>query len=70
MIFNPVFQEIFLFSKTLRENLRFHRSIDDLDLNRAVEFAALSEDVKSFKSGLETLVGEKGCDLVKVKNKE
>ena len=63
MIFNPVFQEIFLFSKTLRENLRFHRSIDDLDLNRAVEFAALSEDVKSFKSGLETLVGEKGVRL-------
>ena len=32
MIFNPVFQEIFLFSKTLRENLIFHRSIEDKDL--------------------------------------
>ena len=63
MIFNPVFQEIFLFSKTLRENLCFHRSIEEADLNRALDFAALTEDVKSFKSGLETLVGEKGVRL-------
>ena len=63
MAFNPVFQEIFLFSKTLGENLRFHRSIEDFELNKALEFAALTEDVRGFKNGLDTLVGEKGVRL-------
>lgn len=61
--FNPVFQEIFLFSKTLRENLVFHRDLDDYQLERAINFAALSDDVKQFQNGLETMVGEKGVRL-------
>lgn len=61
--FNPVFQEIFLFSKSLKENLLFHRNIDEFELYRALEFAALNDDVKQFQNGLDTMVGEKGVRL-------
>jgi ATP-binding cassette subfamily B protein len=59
-----VTQEPFLFSDSVRENIRFAAdSHDDLALQQAVSAAALQADLASFPAGLDTLVGEKGITL-------
>ena len=47
--------------QTLRENLIFHRSIEDKDLIKGLRFCcAFGGCKKSFKKGLDTLVEKKG----------
>jgi ATP-binding cassette, subfamily B, multidrug efflux pump len=59
-----VTQEPFLFSDSVRENIRFAADAgDDLALEQAVQAAALQPDLASFPAGLDTLVGEKGITL-------
>ncbi len=59
-----VTQEPFLFSDTVRENIRF-AAPDTADevIAHAVTAAALRPDLATFPAGLETLVGEKGITL-------
>ncbi len=59
-----VLQEPFLFSKTVYENI----AIADRHANRnqiihAAQIASLERDIKTFKKGYETVVGEKGTTL-------
>ncbi len=57
-------QDTFLFSDTIRENIRF--GAPDTDEERVVEaarIAGLLEEIESFSSGLNTLVGERGVTL-------
>ncbi|MBN1849561.1 MAG: ABC transporter ATP-binding protein [Deltaproteobacteria bacterium] len=57
-------QEPFLFARTIRENIAFGlQSVDEIDLSRAVENAALRDTIKGFSHGLDTLVGERGVML-------
>ena len=59
-----VSQTPFLFSATIRENLRLARP--DLTQQQALEAlhaAALQEDLQRFPAGLDTLAGEKGINL-------
>lgn len=59
-----VLQEAFLFSKSLKENIRMgnpHAEIDDLE--KAAKTAGLSEMLSTFKHGWETAVGEEGVTL-------
>jgi ATP-binding cassette subfamily B protein len=64
-----VTQEPFLFSDSVRENIRFAAAADERDpdaagaLEQAVEAAALQPDLAGFPAGLDTLVGEKGITL-------
>lgn len=59
-----VLQEPYLFSKTLGENISIAREgAVHADIERAAHTAALTETVKHFKSGYETLVGERGVTL-------
>ncbi len=59
-----VTQEPFLFSDTIRENIRLAApGVDDATLERAAHAAALREDLERLPSGLDTLVGEKGITL-------
>jgi ATP-binding cassette subfamily B multidrug efflux pump len=61
-------QDPFLFSDTISENVKFgaqqqtHTS-DDLDVEQVLVLSQLSEDVKRFGAGDQTLVGEKGIML-------
>jgi subfamily B ATP-binding cassette protein MsbA len=59
-----VFQDNFLFSGTLRENLLFGdlRAAED-DLWRALENANLDEFVRASEKGLDTVIGERGVLL-------
>lgn len=59
-----VFQETFLFSATLRENLAFAcPGAGEERIREAVRTAQLGTVVAGFKEGLETLIGERGVTL-------
>ena len=57
-------QEQILFSKTVRENVRFgKREGTEEELQQALQMSAFAKDVRFLPQGLETLVGEKGVAL-------
>ena len=57
-------QEPFLFAGTIRENITFDQAeINNAQLEKAAEKAALLDTVKRFPDGFDTIVGEKGVIL-------
>ncbi len=60
-----VLQEPFLFSKTIKENIKYgvHREVTDEEVHRAAQAAAVHDVIMGFPAGYETLVGEKGVTL-------
>ena len=58
-------QEPFLFSDTLLDNIRFgcESDRDEAQVLRAVEQAALDQDLPQLAEGLQTVVGERGVTL-------
>jgi ATP-binding cassette subfamily B protein len=60
-----VLQEPFLFSRSIKENVKYgvHREVTDDEVFRACEAAAIHEVIEGFPDGYETTVGEKGVTL-------
>ncbi len=59
-----VLQEPFLYAKTIKENIRLaNPSMKDEKVIKAAKTASIHEDIQSFESGYETLVGERGVSL-------
>jgi ATP-binding cassette subfamily B protein len=59
-----VMQEPFLYSKTLRENIRFgRRTATDDEIVEATVTASVHESIAGFEGGYDTLVGERGVTL-------
>jgi len=57
-------QETFLFSTTVRENVRLGApQASDADVESAVEVSSLLPDIQGFPKGFDTLVGERGLTL-------
>lgn len=57
-------QETFLFSDTLAANIAFGvETAKPVEIEWAAEIAGLTEDVRGFPEGFETLVGERGITL-------
>ncbi|BBD42463.1 ABC transporter ATP-binding protein [Streptococcus anginosus] len=57
-------QEHILFSKSVKDNIVFGKRNATLsDIERAIETAAFSEDLKRMPDGLETLIGERGVSI-------
>jgi ATP-binding cassette, subfamily B, multidrug efflux pump len=57
-------QETFLFSDTLSENIAFGvEKSERADIEWAAEIAGLSDDIRGFPDGFETMVGERGITL-------
>ncbi|WP_409343703.1 ABC transporter ATP-binding protein [Paenibacillus sp. MBLB4367] len=57
-------QEQMLFSKTVRDNIRFGKpEATEEDIKRALEAASFLRDIPLLAHGLDTLVGEKGVAL-------
>lgn len=57
-------QEPFLFSTTIRDNIRF--GVDEADataITAAARLAAVDEDIEAFPKGYDTMVGERGITL-------
>jgi ATP-binding cassette subfamily B protein len=62
--FGVVLQEPFLYSKTLRENIKLgrHTAADD-EMILAAKAAAIHESIESFDAKYDTLIGERGVTL-------
>jgi ATP-binding cassette subfamily B protein len=59
-----VFEETFLFTDTVRENIRFARpDAQDEDVERAAELAGAAEFIADLPDGYNTLLGERGFSL-------
>ncbi|MDR1195702.1 MAG: ABC transporter ATP-binding protein/permease [Endomicrobium sp.] len=59
-----VFQDNFLFSGTIRENIMLgNPNAGEEELSRAVDMACLGEVVAGFERGLDTVIGERGIIL-------
>lgn len=56
-------QENFLFSKSIRENIKLFRDFSNDDIMKSSRKAALTEDINNMEKGIETIVGEKGITL-------
>lgn len=56
-------QEVFLFSRSIRENIGYGAAADHEGMNELVRRAGLTADLERFHEGLETEVGEKGVSL-------
>jgi ATP-binding cassette subfamily B protein len=57
-------QDTFLFSDTIRENIRFGRpDAPDEEVREAARIAGVLEEIEAFPAGLDTLVGERGVTL-------
>ncbi|OWA33847.1 multidrug ABC transporter permease/ATP-binding protein [Saccharibacillus sp. O16] len=57
-------QEQILFSKTVRENIRYGKhDADDSEILEAIRTAAFESDLETLSDGLETKVGERGVSL-------
>jgi ATP-binding cassette subfamily B protein len=59
-----VFEETFLFSESVRENIRVGRpDADDEDVRRAAELAGAADFVANLPDGFDTILGERGFSL-------
>lgn len=58
-----VFQDNFLFSGTIRENIVLGKQEKQKDLDLAIESACLKEFILSLKDGVDTKIGERGVNL-------
>lgn len=58
-------QEPFLFSRTIRENIRYSlgREVSDEEVEAAAKAAAIHDVILTFPHGYDTLVGERGVTL-------
>ncbi len=57
-------QDVFLFSDTVKNNIKFGRAdATDEDVNKAAKQAGIYEEIMHFAHGMETVVGERGVTL-------
>lgn len=59
-----VLQEPFLYSRTIKENIKIAKLMaDDTEVKNAASMAAVHNVISSFEKGYDTIVGEKGVTL-------
>ncbi|MBP6859789.1 MAG: ABC transporter ATP-binding protein [Candidatus Magasanikbacteria bacterium] len=58
-----VFQDSIIFNISLRENIAFNTAVAEVDLQKAIETAELSDFISSLPEGLNTIVSERGTSL-------
>jgi ATP-binding cassette subfamily B multidrug efflux pump len=58
-------QEVFLFSDTIANNIRFgtNENISDEELYKVTEYAHVRHNIEAFEEGFETVLGERGVNL-------
>ncbi|MEY4259236.1 MAG: hypothetical protein RL656_209 [Bacteroidota bacterium] len=57
-------QDVFLFSDSLKQNITFGKpDASDAEIERAIFDASLTDEIKTFPDGLNTILGERGITL-------
>ena len=55
-----VLQEPFIFSRTIKDNIKLNDNMEDMDVERAISLACANDFVYSLKNGLDEISREKG----------
>jgi ATP-binding cassette subfamily B protein len=58
-----VFQDSTIFNISIRENIAFNTEVTEINLQKAIETAELSDFITALPEGLETIVSERGTSL-------
>jgi ATP-binding cassette subfamily B protein len=58
-----VFQDSVMFNLTLRENIAFSNTVEDKDIEKAIQTAELNDFLAGLPQGLDTIVSERGTSL-------
>jgi len=58
-----VFQDSVMFNLTLRENIAFSNTVEDKDIEKAIQTAELNDFIAGLPQGLDTIVSERGTSL-------
>jgi ATP-binding cassette, subfamily B, bacterial len=58
-----VFQDSVMFNLTLRENIAFSNTVEDRDIQKAIQTAELDDFIAGLPQGLNTVVSERGTSL-------
>ncbi len=56
-------QNVYLFNTTIRNNITLFEEFPEEEIDEAIRISALTKDISSFENGLDTEVGEAGCNL-------
>ena len=56
-------QNVYLFNTTIRNNITLFEEFPEEEIDEAIRISALTKDIRSFENGLDTEVGEAGCNL-------
>ena len=56
-------QEPFIFSATIKENIIFGKSFNSEMFETALKYSCFNEDLKEFKKGADTIIGERGINI-------
>lgn len=57
-------QDVFLFSESLKQNITFGKpDASDAEIDKAIFDASLTDEIKTFPDGLNTILGERGITL-------
>lgn len=62
-LFSVIHQDIFLFNKTIKENITLYKEFSDDKLMDALEKSGLKKFISSLPNGVDTLVAENGKNL-------
>ncbi|MCG8478808.1 MAG: ABC transporter ATP-binding protein/permease [Spirochaetales bacterium] len=62
-IVQPIQQDVYLFSDTIRNNITLGESVDDDDVWRACEAVQIADYIRGLPDGLDTVLRERGTDL-------
>ncbi len=55
-----ILQDPFIFAKSIKDNIKLYKSLDDIDVEEAIELASADEFVNSFPDGMEHISNERG----------
>lgn len=56
-------QNVYLFDGTIRDNITLYKNYSEEEISKAVKLAELDKLIASLPNGLDTYVGENGCNL-------
>ena len=55
-----ILQDPFIFAKSIKDNIKLYKSLEDEEVSEAIELASADEFVNSFSDGMEHISNERG----------
>lgn len=55
-----ILQDPFIFAKSIKDNIKLYKNLDDVDVQEAIELASADEFINSLPEGMEQIANERG----------